>query len=187
MFLKNIAKMTRGTPLPSPPSPPLPLPSPPLPLPSLPSLPLVTQLIHSPFQPKQSPSRGHTDPLFKSERILKITDLYKLHVSLFMFDLQSGALPTSFKQFIPRDANDYTSTIITRQHDNIHRQRPRTTFSSKLPKHNFIKIWNSIDESTRNKKSRHIFKCILTKQFIAQYKTNVKCTNRRCRDCYNNT
>ena len=130
--------------------------------------------------------RGHTDPLFKSERILKITDLYKLHVSLFMFDLQSGALPTSFKQFIPRDANDYTSTIITRQHDNIQRQRPRTTFSSKLPKHNFIKIWNRIDESTRNKKSRHIFKCILTKQCIAQYKTNVKCTNKRCRDCYNN-
>ena len=124
--------------------------------------------------------------ILKSERILKITDLYKLHVSLFMFDLQSGALPTSFKQYIPRDANDYTSTIITRQHDNIQRQRPRTTFSSKLPKLNFIKIWNSIDESTRNKKNRHIFKCILTKQFIAQYKTNVKCTNRRCRDCYNN-
>ena len=29
--------------------------------------------------------------------------------------------------------------ISTRQHDNIQRQRPRTTFSSKLPKHNFIK------------------------------------------------
>ena len=39
--------MTEGTPLPSPP-----LPSPPFPL----SLPLVTQQIHSPFQPKQSPS-----------------------------------------------------------------------------------------------------------------------------------
>ena len=132
--------------------------------------------------------RGHTDPLFKSERILKITDLYKLHVSLFMFDLQSGSLPTSVKQFVPRSANNDTSrpTIITRQHDNIQGKRPRTTFSSKLPKHNFIKIWNSIDESTRNRKSRHIFKCILTKQLIAQYKTNVTCTNRRCRDCYNN-
>ena len=44
--------MTRGTPLPSPP-----LPSPPSPpLPSLPFLPLVTQRIPSPFQPKQSPS-----------------------------------------------------------------------------------------------------------------------------------
>ena len=70
--------MTRGTPLPSPPLPSPPLPSPPLPSPPLPSpplpspplpspplpsppfLPLVTQRIHSPFQPKQSPSaRGH--------------------------------------------------------------------------------------------------------------------------------
>ena len=35
-----------------------PLPSPPLPSPPLPSpsLPLVTERIHSPFQPKQSPS-----------------------------------------------------------------------------------------------------------------------------------
>ena len=63
--------MTRGTPQTSPLLPSLPLPSPPLPspslpfpplpspsppLPSLPSLPLVTQQIHSPFQPKQSPS-----------------------------------------------------------------------------------------------------------------------------------
>ncbi len=98
----------------------------------------------------------------------------------------NGSLPTSFKQFIPRGANDDTSTIITRQHDYIPRQRPGTTLSSKLPKHNFIKIWNSIDESTINRKSRHIFEYILTKQFITQYKTNVKCTNRRCRDCYNN-
>ena len=27
---------------------------------------------------------------------LKISDLYKLHVSLFMFDLQNGSLPISF-------------------------------------------------------------------------------------------
>ena len=68
MFKKNIAKMTRGTPLPSPPlplpSPPLPsppLPSPPLPSPPLPFLPLVTQRINSPFQPKQSPSKLGAD------------------------------------------------------------------------------------------------------------------------------
>ena len=130
--------------------------------------------------------RGHTDPLFKSERILKLTDLYKLHVSLFMFDLQSGSLPTSFNLFIPRSDNNVTCTITKRQHDNIQRLRPRTTFSSKLPKHNFIKIWNNIDELIRNQKSRNLFKRTLTKQFTAQYKTNVKCINRRCRDCYNN-
>ena len=55
MFKKNIAKMTshKGD---SPPLPSPPLPSPPLPSPPLPSLHLVTERIHSPFQPKQSPS-----------------------------------------------------------------------------------------------------------------------------------
>ena len=43
--------------------------------------------------------RTHTEPLFKSENILKITDLYKLHVSLFMFDLQNEALPLSFQTY----------------------------------------------------------------------------------------
>ena len=90
-----------------------------------------------------------------------------------MFDLQSGSLPTSFKLFIPRSDNNVTCTITTRQHDNIQRLSPRTTFSSKLPKHNFIKIWNNIDELIRNQKSRNLFKRTLTKQFTAQYKTNV--------------
>ena len=50
--------MTEGTPLPSRPLPSPPLPSRPLPYPPLPSpsFPLVTQRIHSPFQPTQSPS-----------------------------------------------------------------------------------------------------------------------------------
>ena len=30
--------------------------------------------------------RSHTDPIFKSKKIIKITDIHKLHVSLFMFD-----------------------------------------------------------------------------------------------------
>ena len=30
--------------------------------------------------------RSHTDPIFRSENILKITDIHNVHVSLFMFD-----------------------------------------------------------------------------------------------------
>ena len=35
----------------------------------------------------------HTDPNFKSENILKITDIYRLHVSLFLHDYQHNTLP----------------------------------------------------------------------------------------------
>ena len=30
--------------------------------------------------------RSHTDPIFKSEKILKVLDVYKLQVSLFKYD-----------------------------------------------------------------------------------------------------
>ena len=40
--------------------------------------------------------RAHTEPLFKSSLILKLTDLYEYQVTLFMFDFISNKLPISF-------------------------------------------------------------------------------------------
>ena len=38
----------------------------------------------------------HTDPLFKTDKIIKIYDLYLLHVSSFMYDFTDHKLPISF-------------------------------------------------------------------------------------------
>ena len=55
--------------------------------------------------------RGHTDPIFKREKILKVADLNKVYVSLFMFDQQNEGLPSSFKQFInKRNVTDVSMT-----------------------------------------------------------------------------
>ena len=43
--------------------------------------------------------RHHTDPLFKINNIMKVSDLYKQHVFLFMYDLINNNLPASFKDF----------------------------------------------------------------------------------------
>ena len=84
--------------------------------------------------------RHHTDPLFKANQILKITDMYKYHVSSFMYDFTHLFLPGSFERYIVVDTgNKYT--ITTRHHHHIFKTRPRTTFSSKLPNHNFVNIW----------------------------------------------
>ena len=40
--------------------------------------------------------RSHTDPSFKSAKILKIVDVFKLQASLFMYDLEHDLLPKSF-------------------------------------------------------------------------------------------
>ena len=59
--------------------------------------------------------RHHTDPLFKANKILKITDLYKYHVSSFMYDFTHHFLTGSFERYIVVDTgNKYT--ITTRHH-----------------------------------------------------------------------
>ena len=127
--------------------------------------------------------RSHTDPIFKSESILKLSDLYKLHVSLFMFDLQNGSLPISFKPYIQQSETATHHTMCTRQHGLLKNERARTTFSSKLPKHNFTNIWNNISENIRNVANRRLFKCMLHTYYTDQYESLVICTNPMCPDC----
>ncbi len=57
-------------------------------------------------------------PNLGSEGILKISD-YKLHVSLFMFDLQNGSLPISFKTYRPLYRNHKLLPTILYAPDNM--------------------------------------------------------------------
>ena len=101
--------------------------------------------------------RYHTDPLFKTDKIIKIYDLYLLHVSSFMHDFTYHKLPISFDTFIIQE-NETNYSIITRQQDRLYKTRPRTNFSSKLPKHTFVNIWNDIDIPTQRIISKIKFK-----------------------------
>ena len=127
--------------------------------------------------------RTHTEPLFKSENILKITDLYKLHVSLFMFDLQKEALTLTFKTYLQQRNAINHRQMHTRQHDLILNERPRTNFSAKLPRHNFTNIWNGISSTIRKATHRHKFKSLLRQHYLDQYTSNVSCINPRCINC----
>ena len=85
--------------------------------------------------------RSHTEPLFKSKKILKFEDMYTMQVSLFVYDLNNDLLPKSFRKLLSQNCLARHG-IITRQNNLIPQSRSRTTFSSKLPKHNFTRIWN---------------------------------------------
>ena len=89
--------------------------------------------------------RHHTDPLFKRNNIVKVSDLYQLQVFSFMHDLVNNKLPGSFDDFIPI-TNESNYDITTRQCNRLYMTRPRTTFSSNLPNHNFANIWNEFDQ-----------------------------------------
>ena len=61
-----------------------------------------------------------------------------------MQDLVNNKLPGSFDEFIPM-TNTSNYDITTRQSNILYITRPRTTFSSNLPNHNFAKMWNEFD------------------------------------------
>ena len=84
---------------------------------------------------------SHTEPLFKSNQILKFEDMYTMQISLFVYDLNNDLLPKSCRKLLSKN---YFARhgIITRQNNMIPQSRPISTFSSKLPKHNFTRIWN---------------------------------------------
>ena len=125
--------------------------------------------------------RAHTDPLFKSENILKIDDLHKLHVSLFTHDQIYKRLPDSFSNFYK------FTNMHTRQIHTIYKERPRTKFTSKLPKHCFPDIWNSLDKKLRETQTRNKFKNKIKYNILSNYNENVTCKFSRCPDCSENS
>ena len=66
-----------------------------------------------------------------------------------MYDFHHDLLLKSFNNFAIKKNLD-TSIRITRHYNLLVKERPRTHFSSKLPKHNFTRIWNNIDDKIRN-------------------------------------
>ena len=129
--------------------------------------------------------RHHTDPLFKRNNIVKVSDLYQLQVFSFMYDLVNNKLPGSFDDFIPI-TNESNYVITTRQCNRLYMTRPRTTFSSNLPNHNFANIWNEFDQIYKKCQPKNKAKKLLRKQFINSYLNTVRCYNPMCDECNNN-
>ena len=121
---------------------------------------------------------AHTEPIFKREKILKLNDLYKLSVALFMQDYLTNKLPQSFRNFFHINNTKYTCT---RQNNHIYRTRPRTAYSANLPAHNFPIIWNSLNLTCQQ--SRSALKKSLTTKFLDCYPPTITCLNKVCKSC----
>ena len=126
------------------------------------------------------PYRAHTDPLFKSNKLLKINDIYKLQTSLFMNEYTHDIhkLPQSIEQFFPSNQN-----TITRQKYDIPRTKSRTIFSDKLIKHSLPSTWNNLDNKHKEITNIRTFKKIITTHLLESYLTNVRCNNTACIEC----
>ena len=99
-----------------------------------------------------------------------------------MYDLEHDLLPKSFRNVVMTKSVD-TDKRITRQFKLLVHEKPRTNFSLKLPRHNFIRIWNKIDKQIRSVNHRLKFKQMLRVFYLDTYKSLVICLNPRCQEC----
>jgi hypothetical protein len=119
---------------------------------------------------------SHTDPLYKSSEILKITDLYEHQVNLFMYDFYHKLLPISFHSVFKY--NHEIQSRPTRQSHLFNIERCQSAFSSNLPLYTFPIISNKYSKSVRNTISRSLYKEQIKNHFIKKYNSTITCTNK---------
>ena len=126
---------------------------------------------------------SHTSPIFKTLEVLKLEDLYKLHVLKFYFNLKTYSLPNYFNNF----------DVITRSE--IHSYNTRGSKSLQTVKTNLKstenclrvalpKLVNATDPSILSKVYTHSlagFSLYIKKFYLNQYTTS--CTINDCYVC----
>jgi len=126
---------------------------------------------------------SHTDPLFKQERILKLSDLHELEVLLFMHDYTNGKLPSSFED-IYRLNNEVNNAYLTRQSHLYHTTRTKSKSIDMLPLFNFPVTWNKWSLKLNMNSTRSCLKRAIKSVFLDRYADVVKCGNSNCHDCF---
>ena len=128
---------------------------------------------------------SHTDPLFKSLEILKVTNLFELGALTFMHKYNQHKLPFSFTG-VYRYNYEVQSNYQTRQAGQIHIPLCRTSFSQKLPLYYFPKLWNHWNDVLPcSTLSLGQLKKRVTQTMLSNYSEHIQCNNPGCLDCGN--
>jgi hypothetical protein len=111
--------------------------------------------------------RAHSSPLFKELKLLTIYDLYKLHLSIFMFKYSLDQLPSIFNYYFVKRQDVHNRP--TRNSKKYHLSRNKTTFSSKGIRSTGPRIWNSMTPGIINSNTLQSFKSSLKNNMFLLY------------------
>ena len=114
---------------------------------------------------------AHSNPIFQKLTIIKFPDLVYLHTALFMHDYYSENLPASFNCFFVQvnQKHNYSTRLATKLSYSL--PKIRTNYGKFNIKYSGVKIWNSINDSTKNL-SKTKFKEILIRKILDSYNDN---------------
>ncbi len=129
-----------------------------------------------------APYNGHTDPKFKTSRILKLNDLFDYQSLLLMYDYLSGNLPNSFDGCFPANS-DMPDARATRQSKCLHVPKYRSQFAQRQPIYFLPILWNSWVRSLPDQPSRYQTKQIVKATLLQKYPHSVRCDNLACIEC----
>ena len=127
------------------------------------------------------PYNYHTEPLFKTCKILKIQDHYTYNVLTLMHQLKYKKLPSSF------DTINYFDTLnkpLTRQSHLANCNKPRTNYTSLLPLHKYPRMWNELDAGQHEVTSENRFKKNIHHMKLNDYASDISCEKIRCKQCF---
>ena len=122
------------------------------------------------------PYNGHTEPLFKTAHILKLTDIYEYQILTFMNDYSKGRLTVSFNNIL-KSNHEVQDAYATRQREHImYIARCNSSLSSRFPRK-----WNEWFEILRAYNFRWTFKKHVKATMIGSYGQNIQCQNTHCK------
>ena len=112
--------------------------------------------------------RDHTSPLFASNKLLKVRDLYTKEIAVFMYKAMYRLLPQSCSSYVVRASDRLHSLRVI---DDFEQIRVKTT-----ARQNFIswagpKLWKATPKIIRQSNSLSIFKNKMMEHLISQYHT----------------
>ena len=108
---------------------------------------------------------AHTNPLFYSNQLLKVTDLYYYFVGIFMYQLNKQELPSVFSNLFVQ--NQEIHSYPTRQVHNFHISPVRSILALKTFTYTGPSFWNTLDSDIIQSPSLFSFKRRL-KRFLLQ-------------------
>ena len=105
--------------------------------------------------------------LFKQLKILKLKDIHKFYVSVYMFKiLKLNECPTLYTDL---DFSYPNHSYPTRNRNNFITPFPRVDSVRINFQYQFLEIWNELSESITSSRSLSIFKKSLTQYFLESY------------------
>ena len=105
--------------------------------------------------------------IFKTNEILKLIDVYKFYVSLYMYKILKLDLHPTLSNDLNLRINEHMYG--TRNRENFVHQFPRTENIRINYEYMFPKIWNSIPSNIKDATSLSVFKKRLKQYFLDQY------------------